>query len=53
MSYGFEFRKAEQVIATGNVVAVCCRVKAGEPLQSEAIPAELALRMTAFLQPAE
>ncbi len=49
VTYVFEFNCGEQLIAHGKIVAVCCRVKPGEPLQSQAIPIELVAKLTGYL----
>ncbi|QDV22770.1 acyl-CoA thioesterase [Aureliella helgolandensis] len=42
VTYGFEFSQAGGIpIATGKVVAVCCKVRVGSPLESTTIPAHL------------
>ncbi len=38
VTYHFEFLRGVEAIATGRVIAVCCLVKTGYPLQSIAIP---------------
>lgn len=48
VTYSFEFLLAERVIAQGQTVAVCCRVKHGEPLESIAIPAPLAAQLADY-----
>jgi len=49
VTYVFEFMRGEQLIAHGKIVAVCCRVKPGEPLQSQPIPSELVAKLTGYL----
>ena len=49
VTYRFEFLLRERVIAVGSVVAVCCRVKSGQPMESVAIPASLTAKLTAYL----
>lgn len=41
VTYGFEFRLAEQSLAVGKLIAVCCKVRPGEPLESTSIPHDL------------
>ena len=53
ISYGFEFTNREQIIARGRLVAVCCKVKSGEPLQSMPIPAALASQLQDYIEDAE
>ena len=48
VTYVFDFKLSDQSIATGKVVAVCCRVHPGQPLQSTAIPDELRQKLAAF-----
>jgi 4-hydroxybenzoyl-CoA thioesterase/acyl-CoA thioester hydrolase len=49
VTYVFEFTRDGQPIAHGKIVAVCCRVKSGEPLHSQAIPSELVAKLTGYL----
>lgn len=59
ITYGFRFSKESsaegtsatkvEAIARGTVVAVCCRVKSGEPLQSMPIPEQLARQLRDYL----
>ncbi|MCA9132683.1 MAG: acyl-CoA thioesterase [Planctomycetales bacterium] len=50
LTYGFEFRLQEEIIATGKTVAVCCRVRSGMPLESIAIPLPLRQQLGAYTQ---
>ncbi len=50
VTYHFDFLRDEQTIATGKVVAVCCKVHPREPLQSTPIPAELRERLEPMLR---
>jgi acyl-CoA thioesterase FadM len=50
VTYGFDFLVENQKIATGKVVAVCCKVRAGQPLQSMVIPAELRGKLAVHFQ---
>ncbi len=52
VTYQFHFAKEGQEIASGNVVAVCCRVRAGYPLESTSIPEELGDKLRNYLHPA-
>ena len=49
VTYQFSFERDGVAIASGKVVAVCCRVKAGEELKSEVIPVELAAKLKDYL----
>lgn len=51
VSYQFQFFLNSKLIAQGAVVAVCCRVKSGEPIQSVAIPEALAEKLAGFVLP--
>lgn len=48
VTYVFDFKLADQIIASGKVVTVCCRVHPGQPLQSTPIPAELREKLASF-----
>lgn len=50
VTYAFAFTRGGQSLAVGKVVAVCCRVRPGEPLESMAIPAELKSQLQKYLQ---
>jgi acyl-CoA thioester hydrolase len=45
ITYGFDFHVDDNRIASGKVVAVCCKVRAGQPLESMPIPAELKAKL--------
>ena len=50
VTYGFEIRIAEdELVAVGKVVAVCCRVKSGAPLESSTIPEHLRRQLADYL----
>jgi acyl-CoA thioester hydrolase len=49
VTYGFAFSKDDYAIAYGQVVAVCCRVKSGEPLKSMSVPEKLATQLRGYL----
>jgi acyl-CoA thioesterase FadM len=49
VTYGFKLTNQDQPVATGKVVAVCCKVKPGEPLESVAIPGDLAEKLAQFV----
>jgi acyl-CoA thioester hydrolase len=38
VTYGFEFLKAAELVATGQITAVCCSMVPGQPIQSMDIP---------------
>jgi YbgC/YbaW family acyl-CoA thioester hydrolase len=46
VTYGFEFTRAGEVVARGQVTAVCCRVRAGQPLEAIEVPAGVRQRLT-------
>lgn len=50
VTYAFEFQKSGANIASGKVVAVCCRVKPGHDLESSVIPDELASQLRGFVR---
>jgi 4-hydroxybenzoyl-CoA thioesterase/acyl-CoA thioester hydrolase len=41
VTYGFEFFKGEELVARGQISAVCCRLVPGKPIESIEIPAVL------------
>ena len=49
LTYQFAFHKEGQQIGLGKTVAVCCRVKQGEPLESVAIPTSFSDALSPFL----
>ena len=49
VTYAFDFMLGEQSLASGKLVAVCCKVRPGEPLESMAIPAELRSSLQKYL----
>lgn len=49
VNYGFEFMRENQPIATGQIVAVCCKLDLGGALQSVVIPTTLRERLEPFL----
>lgn len=52
LTYGFNFVLGESTIATGTIVAVCCRVRAGDELESVEIPDNLRTKLVPFVTPA-
>ena len=42
ITYGFTFRSGDREVAGGEVVAVCCAIRPGEPIRSVPIPAVIA-----------
>ena len=50
VTYAFDFTRGEQSLAVGKVIAVCCKVCPGKPLESMAIPAELRSQLQKYLQ---
>jgi acyl-CoA thioester hydrolase len=53
VTYAFDFQLQGRSIASGKVVAVCCKVHPGHPLQSTTIPPELRQRLASFLRPTD
>ncbi|HBE68878.1 MAG TPA: 4-hydroxybenzoyl-CoA thioesterase [Planctomycetaceae bacterium] len=49
ITYRFTISSPQTPVAVGKVVAVCCRVKAGEPLESQPIPPELSQQLREFV----
>lgn len=49
VTYAFDFTRGGQSLASGKLVAVCCKVRPGEPLESMAIPAELRTSLQKYL----
>jgi YbgC/YbaW family acyl-CoA thioester hydrolase len=45
VTFSFEFSKGAEVIARGQITAVCCRVVAGSPLEAVEIPAAIRERL--------
>lgn len=41
VTYGFQFLRGEEIIASGKVTAVCCMWHPGKPLAKHAIPQEI------------
>lgn len=50
VSYSFQFELDGKNIASGTVVAVCCRVASGRPLQSVAIPPDLRSKLEPYVE---
>ncbi len=51
VTYGFRFHCDAEPIAQGKIVAVCCRMRPGQPLQSIEIPADLRSRFSTYVKP--
>ena len=49
VTYGFDFTLNQQLIAKGKTVAVCCRVKPGEPLESIPISPSLSALLADYI----
>ncbi len=49
VTYSHSFSRQGQVLATGEITAVCCRVREGSPPKSLAIPAAIAKKLKAFV----
>jgi acyl-CoA thioester hydrolase len=50
VTYAFRFLNGGQMIAEGNLVAVCCRMLPGKPLTSIPIPAEIRTKLETYQQ---
>jgi acyl-CoA thioester hydrolase len=50
VTYRFVFTRAETVVATGEIVAVCCTWMPGEPLKKSPIPDDLRVKLNSLLQ---
>jgi 4-hydroxybenzoyl-CoA thioesterase/acyl-CoA thioester hydrolase len=48
VTYNHVFRRADQTLATGQVTAVCCRIREGSPPQSLPIPESIAAKLRSF-----
>jgi YbgC/YbaW family acyl-CoA thioester hydrolase len=53
VTYAFEFAKAGELVARGQITAVCCRVVGEHKLESIEIPASLRAKLEPALSPAE
>lgn len=51
VTYRFVFRRGEQLLATGEMTSVCCRIPADGPPKSLAIPDWFAVKLVPFLEP--
>lgn len=49
VTFDFGFKLEGQPIARGQIVAVCCRVQRGQPLESVEIPSELRTKLLPYL----
>ncbi len=49
VTYSFSFTLAQKRIAVGKVVAVCCKVHPGQPLESTEIPSSLRSQLESYL----
>jgi YbgC/YbaW family acyl-CoA thioester hydrolase len=45
VTYGFEFFKGDEAVASGRIAAVCCRVGPGRPLEALPIPDAIRSRL--------
>jgi acyl-CoA thioester hydrolase len=50
VTYAHRFLRAGQVLATGQITAVCCRLRAGAPPESLPIPPAIAEKLQAFIR---
>ncbi len=48
VTYQFDIRDDDRLVAEGEVTAVCCRMDPGQPPQSMPIPAEIADKLRPF-----
>src|SRR5688572_6643371 len=51
ITYQFTVDHAGQPVAAGRIVAVCCRMSHGQPLQGIPIPQPIVSRLSAFVAP--
>ena len=49
VTYTFDFRLEESIVATGKLTAVCCRITRDNPPESMPIPSWLVARMQPFV----
>ena len=49
ITYGHRFLRDGQLLAEGQITAVCCRVVEGQPPQSMAIPAAFSEKLRSFV----
>lgn len=49
ITYDFDFRIEDREVATGQITCVCCRVVPGKPLESVAIPADVAAKLRKYV----
>jgi acyl-CoA thioester hydrolase len=49
ITYGHRFSRDGQLLAEGQITAVCCRVAPGQPPQSMPIPTDFAEKLNAFV----
>src|SRR5436190_21671458 len=49
VTYSYRFLRDGQVLATGDITAVCCRIKEGAVPKSMPIPAAIAKKLRAFV----
>lgn len=48
ITYSFDFSIDNRPVATGQITCVCCRVMPGKPLESVAIPADVAEKLKKY-----
>jgi 4-hydroxybenzoyl-CoA thioesterase/acyl-CoA thioester hydrolase len=51
VTYAHRFLRAGQLLATGEITAVCCRMQPGAPLRSMPIPPAIAEKLKSFVSP--
>lgn len=51
VTYAFEFTKAGEVVALGQITAVCCRFVPDQPIESIPIPASIRAKLEQHLSP--
>lgn len=49
ITYDFDFRSDAREVATGQITCVCCRVVPGQPLESVAIPPDVAAKLQQYV----
>ena len=49
ITYDFDFQIGDRQVSTGQITCVCCRVVPGKPLESVAIPSDVAEKLKRYL----
>ena len=53
VTYSHRFLRGNELLATGQITSVCCRIREGKPPKSIAIPAAMAKKLKPFVAEAE